>query len=790
MSMQPTPNQYTTFILPEKKNQQSTDLKSTINRYLYHWPLFILGLALALTAAFIYLQIAKPVYEIKATLLIKDEKKTPDQQSALHEIDLVNSSKIIENEIEILKSKQLISQVIQDLQLGTNYQKKDGLSSQDLYKSSPVKLTLLNSTGNYTQGTINLVIENQKSFLIIMSNGKLKEFQFGTVLKNSFGTWKLEPTQRLQQYQGATIKITIADPEKLALQYQKAIDVSLLNKLATAVVLSMTDQVAQRGKDILNRLIFNYNSAETIEKNRETKSTLDFLDQRIATLSGELAVAEKGIEGFKSSRGLTDMSSDSKVSLENMQANDTQLNAVNVQLSVIEGIEKYINSAQNSGKAPATLGIADPALSSLIEKLAQLQLQRDQLLATTPETNPDFEPINRQISTTRAAIKENVRNIKSSLLSTKGKLQSFNSRFESSIKNIPTQEREYVSIKRQQAIKESLYTYLLQKREEVSVNYASTLSSDRIVDQAYAGPAKGPQKPIAYAVAFLLGIGLPAGLIYARNSLNNKITTLQEIKDTVEIPVITELPYEATQNAIVINSSTTAISEQFRTLRTKMYYLYGEKEHGRVTLLTSSVPGEGKSFVSSNLALALAYSGRKTIVLELDLRKPQLIKSFNRSVDHAGMTDFILGKATLSDIIQPSGIEPNLDLISSGTIVNNPSELLERKQLKELISSLRNVYDDIIIDSPPVHLVPDAIILSRSTDFTLYIVRQGFTDKSELNFIKELNDQKQILNMNIVFNGIDRMKYGYGYKYNDKYYDQGKKSKDWNSVFSGFFNRL
>ena len=564
---------------------------------------------------------------------------------------------------------------------------------------------------------------------------------------------------------------------------------SLSNKLATTVVLSLDDAVPQRGKDILNRLIFNYNLAGILEKNRKTKSTLDFLDQRLATLSGELTGAEKGIENFKSSQGLTDISSDSKISLENMQANDTQLNEVNVKLSVIEGIERYINSSQNSGKAPATLGITDPALTSLIEKLAQLQLQRDQLLATTPETNPDFEPINRQIATTRAAIKENVKNIKSSLVNTKQKLQTFNSGFESSIKNIPTQERQYVSLKRQQAIKESLYTYLLQKREEVSVNYASTLTNDRIVDHAYAGPAKS-KKSIAFAVALVLGIGLPAGLIYGRNSFTNKITTLQEIKDAIEIPVIAELPFEATQNPIVINNSATAISEQFRTLRTKMHYLFGEKEHGRVTLLTSSVPGEGKSFVSGNLALALAYSDRKTVLLELDLRKPQLTKNFNLPQNHPGLTDYITGKANLPAIIQASGIEPNLDLISSGTLVNNPSELLERKQLKELILNLRNIYDDIIIDSPPVHLVPDAMILSHLTDLTFYMIRQGFTEKTELNFIKELNDQKQLNNISLIFNGIQRIKYGYGYKYNDKYYDLEKKNKSHRSLFSDFSNRF
>ncbi len=787
MSTQPI--QYTTFTVAEK-NAQATDITIVFNRYLYHWPLFIIGLIIAAISLLLYLQTVKPTYEIKASLQIKDEKKTPDQQQALEKLDLLNNAKIIENEIEILKSKQLIGQMVQDLKLWVSYQKKEGfLVKQDLYKSTPIKFNLIEVKGDLNDNKFNIVIKNKDTFYLQLSNGKLKEYSFKDHFTNSFGTWKLEPTSTFPQYKGAIIEITLTNPDITSLQYQKAIDVSLSDKLATTLTLTLNDGLPQRGKDILNRLIYNYNLSGKTEKNRETKSTLDFIDQRLASLSTELAEAEKEIEGFKSSRGLTDISSDSKISLENMQANDTRLNEVNVQLSVIDGIENYISSSKNTGRAPATLGISDPALTVMIGKLSELQLQHDKLLTTTPETNPDFEAINTQLQTTRNAIRESVRNIRSSLLNSRQKLQTYNAKFESSIKSIPTQEREYVSMKRQQEIKENLYTYLLQKREEIAVSYASTIADDRIVDHAYSGSAKST-KPLAFAAAMALGLGLPAGLIFVRNSLSNKITSLQEIKDKVNIPVIAELPYEVLKNPIVINSGTTAVGEQFRTLRTKMHYLYSEKESGRTTLLTSSIPSEGKSFVSSNLALALAYSGRKTIVLELDLRKPQLTKTFNLSENHPGITDYILGKAELSAIIQTSGIDQNLDLIGSGINISNPSELLERKQLKGLILSLQNLYDDIIIDSPPVHLVPDAMILSRLADQTFYMIRQGFTEKSELDFIKELNDQKQLSNINIIFNGIERIRYGYGYKYINKYYDSAEKSNRLSSAFSDFSNRF
>ena len=783
--------QINTFILPERKSE-SDGSYNFLSKYLYHWPLFLICILIAVAGLLIYLPTFKLHYPIKATLLIKDESKSPDQKSALHEIDLSNSENLIENEIEILKSNQLISQVVKDLRLNITYDHKTGtFSHEDLYSSSPIKLVFVDSTENYKNAVLNIRIKDANSFFLVQPNGNQQTAKYNTSYQSSFGIWKLLPTKFIPEFKNENISISINDPDKIALQYQSAIDVSLSNKLATAVVVTLNDQIPQRGKDVLNRLISKYNMISVAEKNRETKTTMDFLDQRIASLSGELATAEKGIEDFKSSRGLTDLTSDAKISLENQQSNDTRLNEVNVQLSVINGIEKYINSPGSGAKIPAMVGISDPALTSSIETLAKLQLQRDRLLTTTPETNPDFEAIDSQIQTTRNAIKTNIANLKASLVNAQQKLQTYNTKFESSIKNVPTQEREFLSMKRQQEIKENLYSYLLQKREEISVNYASTIADDRVVDHAYAGTPKNQQRMIAYALAMFLSLGLPVGFIYGRDVLNNRITALHEIKDALKIPVIGELPFENAITGIVINDTTiTAISEQIRALRTKIHYLYGDKEKGRVTLVTSSVPGEGKSFVCSNLGAAFAYAGRKTVILEIDLRKPQIAKTFNLSNNHAGISDFLKGKASINEIIQQSGINENLQIISSGSKITNPSELLEIDLFKELIAILKETYDDILIDSPPVHLVPDAMILSRLTDLTLYTIRQGTTGKGELKFIKELNEQKQLTNMNLVFNGIERSKYGYGYKYNGKYYDQDRKNNVLKLIFGNFLNRF
>ena len=771
--------------------KRNINITNVINRYLYHWPLFVIGIGLSVVLAFYYLKIAKPVYEVKATLLIKDEKKAPDAQSALHEIELLGSSKTVENEIEVLKSNQLIKAVVQDLELTIAYQQKDKYFYQDLYKSTPVKLTLIKANNLDGKKEFNIVIKNNKTFFIENSDKQLKELSFNKAYTDYRGVWKLEPTSLLSSNVNAKIKITLHSAEILALDYQKLINTSLINKLGTTVLLSINDKIPQRGKDILNRVIYNYNYTATSEKNRETKTTLDFLNQKLDSLTGELSSAEKGIEGFKSSRGLTDISMQSQVSLQNLQANDTKLNEANIQLNTINTIDRYVNTAQNFEKVPSANGISDANLSNLIDKLSQLQLQYEQLAATTPETSPDFEPINRQIKATKIAIKESVKNIKSTLQGTSDKLQSYNSNFETSIKNIPTQERQYINIKRQQSSKESLYTYYLQKREEVAANYASTLKNDHVVDQAFSGPIKSPVKNLVYAVALLLGSVLPICLIYTRNVLKNRVIDIDEIKNSISAPVLAELSLET--STYVVNKNETApniISEQFRTLRTKLYYLFGEKMKGRVTLITSSISGEGKSYVSSKLAIALASVERKIIVLEMDLRKPQISEKFNLSKDHAGITNFLANTASLTEIIQVSEISENLHIIGSGPLVNDSSELLEKKELKDLILQLRNRYDDIIIDSPPVHLVSDAMILAQLSDVTLYIIRQGYTNKIELDFLKELYQKNHLPTINIVFNGIKRIKFGYGYNYDTSYYNQKSKPGFLRNTFSDIHTRF
>jgi len=773
-------------ILDEEKPK---DLREIFYTYGYHWPLFVLSMVICLAVAYVYVGYVKPTYHVKAKLTIKDDKKSAVSNLALEELNVTSGPKQIESEIEILKSRPLIGQVIDELQLWSNYSITENYVTTDLWAKTPVKLELIEPAGHIKKRNYLITIESKDAFMLTKANGEILRASFSDHFNSDFGVWKLNPTTDLESFIGKTITIHLQDPTSIVNRYQSGI-VAILNKVAPIIDMSIDDQVPERGTAILNHLIAAYKNYNIIDKNKETQNTLKFIDERLASLAGELTHVEKDVEGYKSSIGLTDISSKSQYYLTNVQLNDGRLNEVDIQLNVIEGIEDYVNNAEKSGNAPATIGITDPGLVSLVEQLSRLQIQRDKLLAITPEGNPIFTPLNKQINSTKTSIKETVKGIKSSLLATKRQLDKNNNKFESSIKNIPGQERKYVSIKRQQGIKESLYVYLLQKREEVALSYASTITDARTIEEAYFEEPQS-EKGFPFAMALLIGTLFPTALIYTRNAVRNRVLTRTDIEIMTNAPIICELA-NAEKNAtlVVLDGERFALGEQLRVLRTNLLYENTRQQRGKVTLFTSSIAGEGKSFVASNVGASLAASGKKTVILELDLRKPKISKIFNLEITETGLSSFLAGRVSKEELIMPSNIHPNLFVIKSGGIPANPSELLEGQEMRWLIDQLRDEFDNILIDSPPLHLVTDALILAPLCDVCLYMVRHNFTPKSELRFIDEIYRSRRLPTMNLVFNGVEMDK-RYGYSVDYGYYSKkSPQNSIWHTLFGNFFARF
>ena len=776
---------YTPYTDVEEKPK---DLRHTVNKYLYHWPLFLLCLAITLALAFVYIKQSNPVYLVKAKISIQDEKNkaSADKETALMQLNLSTGGKQIESEVEVIKSRPLIRQVVNELELWSTYHEDEGYKVNDLYKTTPFKIKLIGKSDLSKSYTFKISIDDEKQLTITRPDGEVLTASIDDSFTSSFGKWKLEPTSTFKSSIGKTIILNINNVEEVVTEYQGKVN-TVLNTKAPMLDLTINDEVPERGIEVLNTLIANYKSFNIIDKNKETESTLKFIDERLASLTGELTEVEKDVEGYKSSVGLTDISSKSQFFLDNVQSNDARLNEVNIQLNVIGGIEEYIASEANSGTPPATIGITDPGLISLVEQLSALQIQKDRMLAITPENNPIFVPINKQILSLRNAISDNVRSIKTSLVNTRNQLNKINSRFETGIKSMPGQERQYISIKRQQGIKESLYVYLLQKREEVALSYASTLTDARTVEQAYHGDPES-QKKVPMVIALLFGFLIPMGVISGRNALRNRVMTREDIEAVTSAPVVCELIEERDKKGIVVLSRT-AIGEQMRSLRTNLLRSSNLENGGKVTMFTSSIAGEGKSFVASNISASLAAMGKKTIILELDLRKPQISKVFNIAANKPGISDYLQGKADMKDIIVPSG-QPNLFVMGSGATPFNPSELLEGEKMGELIQNLREEFDNVIIDTPPLHLVTDGFILAPMCDTCLYLVRHNFTPKSELKFIEESFQSNKLPNMGLIFNGVN-MDIRYGYSIDYGYYsDQATKKSALTSAFKNFSSRF
>jgi tyrosine-protein kinase Etk/Wzc len=732
-----------------------------------YWPFFLISLFICVCLAYAFLRSSTPLYTVYAKILINNEN--PGQNVKQNTQETINPKKV-NDEIEILRSREIMEKVVKNLQLWTRYYDQSDLEPYEIYSSKPVTFTLIKPDAYLNGQTIVVTIKDEHTFYLKQANS-LSTFDFGEQLTSSFGSWKLNATADLKNFVGRTIAIQLNDPDEVTDGFLFSFGTLIPAEQSSIVQLSMRETVPERGADIINGTIQAYNLASIEYKNKVSQSTLTFLDGRLDSITSELNHVEKRVEKYKSSRGITDLSAKSQYYLENVKGNDSHLNEVNVQLQIINEIQKYINSPTSNGNAPATTGISDPGLIALIDQLIRLESQKDRLLSTTPDKNPIFVPINRQINTTKNAIRENIKGIKRSYVATRNQLQKYNVQFEQSIKKLPGQEREFITIKRQQSIKEELYIFLLQKREEAGMDNASKLLESRIIDKAHFGAPEIGNANFTYALAIIFGLVLPAGVLLTKDALNNKVASVKEIERMVYAPIIGEVSYQKSQAVIVsADASRSMISEQFRIIRTKLSHINGRDGNGKVTLLTSGMPGEGKSMISRNLGAVMAAAGRKTVIIDADLRKPQVATVLNLTND-IGLSNYLNGNAFKENIVQASNVHPQLFVIAAGSEAANPSELLEKPAMGELFDWLRLYFDEIIIDTPPIQLVTDALILTTFCDSMLYVLRQGYTYKSQFKFINQLYKEENSKSFHIVFNGVSAVgTYSYPEKYTSQYF--------------------
>ena len=780
-------NEFSSF---EDKSEEDFNLAEHLRRYLRYWYLFPIFIGLTFTLAYYYLQVTPPVYKASTTLLIKDEKKGARLGGAseiLGELSQFSGNKLLENEIQIISSRQLMEQVVKELKLDINYTTKNGLKTVQLYKKSPVEIVpeLIHPFGYETP--LKIQVLNDKTFKINDENDILT---FGKNYQNNWGVFTVNYNPEGDSTV-TDVYVRFLSTRSTTSDALRRLVVTQSNRLSTVLTLEFEDTSPQRGIDVLNKLLDVYVTSSLKDKNTEASNTLAFIEERLALITNELGDVEQDVASYKTQRGLTDIGAESQLYLQNIQENESQLNEINLQIRVLESVENYIRTAGDGAVAPATYMINDPVLISLLNKFNELNLQREKYLRTTQPGNPLVETVNTQLATTRQAISDVVQNLKRGLDLTRQNLQGINQRFSAGLRSIPQKEREFVGIKRQQTIKENLYLYLLEKREETALAYASTVTDSRVVDPPTAsmGPVK-PKKGVIALGALLAGIALPVLLINFLFMINNTVQNKEEVEKLAGTSVLGEIGrLKSSKNAgdeIIKATSRSAVAEQFRALRTNLQYL-GDG-NGRIILFTSSIGGEGKTFVSTNLAASLAYSDKKVILIGADLRKPTLhyrLKIHNNK----GVTNYLIGQTNLNDLIQPSGVNELFHVMAAGPLPPNPSELLGNGRMPQLIKELKEIYDYVLIDTSPYGLVTDAALISEYVDATLYIVRHNYTLREHLKSIGQLQRQKRFKNLTVVFNAVNYGS-GYGYHYGYGGYGYGYYSEDKDKKPRSFAQRL
>jgi len=768
----------------DKRNEgeeEDFNLYDYVSRYFKYWYLFPFFLVLSLTAAFYYLHITSPTYVTKTTILIKDQQKGLGKNSGdvLDELSQIGGNKLVENETEVIRSQPLMEQVIKNLKLDLSYSAKDGLKTINLYKKSPVvvKPEIITEEGLLDPLVIHVKSNNRFTF-----NSESKEFEFGQKVQNKWGVFSVVKGVESPYKE---VDIRFYDQARLVENMLSKLTILQPNTKSTVLELSYEDVSKERGKDVLNSLLDAYVQTSLMDKNTEASNTLKFIETRLGLITGELGDVEKDVETYKTSKGLTDISAESQIFLQNIKENDAKLNEVNTQIKILESVDNYIESSAsgNVTAAPATYMINDPVLVSLLNKFNELDLQRERYARTTQANNPLLETFNTQLAQTRQAIKDNVQNLRRGMVVTKENLEGINTRFSTGLRSIPQKEREFVGIKRQQTIKENLYLYLLQKREETALGYASTVTDSRLINPPVTSviPLK-PKRATIWLGAGAAGIIIPILLINLIFMLNNTVQSREEIEKQTNLTVIGEIGQMKVEGgvteSIIKVTSRSAVAEQFRALRTNLKYL-GDGSC-RTLMFTSSVGGEGKSFISINLAASLAYYGKKVILVGMDLRKPSLHDRLQVS-NKAGVSNYMIGQADVNDLIQSTGVHPKFDVLVSGPLPPNPSELLGNGRLAQLLTELRLQYDYILIDSPPYGLVTDAALIGEYVDATLYVVRHNYTVLGHLRRIADLRKGKRFANLTIIYNGVNYgAGYGYGYGYGGYgygYYTEDDKSK-------------
>ena len=765
-----------------KETGESNIFRKLINNYLPFWPLFVITTSISLAIAYLDLRSQVPVFVAAAKVLLKDPQKGGGDSKVLDALNIFSEKKIVDNEIVVLRSPDIMQDVVKQLNLYSIVYNKGNVRTEELYKeNSPMEFIAVNKDSFNLWGTYFFSVDWKNKNIQI--DNKTVPFNDTFLINNT--PIRLQVNEEYNtSVEGKNYFVQFSSPAGAAGGLSGGLQISPYSYSSTILNVSINIPVPEKGRDILNKLFEIYNKNAIEDKTQIADQTLRFIDDRLVVVTNQLDSVEKNIANYKSRESIVNLGSQATNYLDKVKDLDKQNTDLDLKLEALNNLVEYVKSkGKKPGTVPSLLILSDPTLTALLDRLYTAETKAESLQSVTGEKSDALLLANAEVSRIKNDIMENMTNIRTSLLLIKDEINRQINQNNLLLHEVPEKERAFLDISRQQSIKNDIYTFLLQKREETAISSASSSADLKVIESPVS---YGPISPVAknyYLTGLVIGILLAAFLLMIKEAFNRTVLFRSEIDDKIKAPLMGELLQVREKSPIVIlDGKRTVIAEQFRSMRTNLNFM-GLNENHNTLMITSSISGEGKTFVAINLAISLTLTGKKVAIMEMDLRKPKLSRMLkvNKS---PGITNYLIGKASLEEISRQTEI-PNLYVVSAGAIPPNPTELIQGEKFRELINELKERYDYLLLDTAPVSPVTDAQLLQEFADINMFVIRHGVTPRHFLTLIETLHKQNKFKNMCVIFNGIkprgfhvygyalggygNGYGYGYGYGYGGEY---------------------